>query len=160
MGFFADKASGEGFVKFDDTTVNQPQVMKVVGTYQVKPSLYQGQQKTTQKGQPIFEAHVPVEIDGKRMTFSDGGKWRLQADVGAAVTGTGAPDLEIGGILTVTFTGKVPAKGGGMANTYDVSYERAPEGSPLATPADDPSTQAQGAPQQQPAAAAGANPWG
>lgn len=128
MSFFTEKASGSDFVRFDDSTINQPKRMKIVGQYTIVPSMYMGQQKTTQKGQPISEAHVPVELeDGTRATFSDSGKWRLQSVVGSAVQQAGAPDLEIGGILTVTYLGKTQTKGGQMANDYKAEYQR-PEG--------------------------------
>lgn len=128
MSFFTEKASGGDFLKFDDSTINQPKRMKVVGSYTIVPSMYMGQQKMTQKGQPINEAHVPVELeDGTRATFSDSGKWRLQSVVGSAVQAAGADDLEIGGILTVTYIGKTQTKSGQMANDYKAEYQR-PEG--------------------------------
>lgn len=128
MSFFTEKASGGDFLKFDDSTINQPKRMKIVGSYTIVPSMYMGQQKMTQKGQPINEAHVPVELeDGTRATFSDSGKWRLQSVVGSAVQAAGADDLEIGGILTVTYIGKTQTKGGQMANDYKAEYQR-PEG--------------------------------
>ena len=160
VSFFTEKASNGDFIKFDDSTINQPKRMKIVGQYSVVPSMYMGQQKTTQKGQPISEAHVPVELeDGTRATFSDSGKWRLQSAVGAAVQQSGAPDLEIGGILTVTYVGKTQTKGGQMANDYRAEYERPQGGGEPAQGAAQPQPEAQ----QQPAAVASApannDPW-
>lgn len=128
MSFFTEKASSGDFVRFDDSTINQPKRMKIVGSYTIVPSMYMGQQKLSPKGQPINEAHVPVELeDGTRATFSDSGRWRLQSVVGSAVQAAGADDLEIGGILTVTYTGKTQTKNGQMANDYKADYQR-PEG--------------------------------
>lgn len=158
MSFFVEKASGGDFVKFDDSTINQPKRMKIVGSYTIVPSMYMGQQKTTQKGQPINEAHVPVELeDGTRATFSDSGRWRLQSVVGSAVQAAGADDLEIGGILTVTYIGKTQTKGGQMANDYRAEYERPQGGGEPAQGA----VQSQPEAQEQPATSAPANndPW-
>ena len=189
MSFFAQAASqGGDFLKFTEANINQPVEMEITGPYQVRPAMYQGQPKTTKKGAPVMEAVVPVRVNGESKTFSDGGKWRLQKAVGEAVVASGAPDLQIGGVLVVTYTGKVPAKGGGMADTYEVEYRpsegasaapaesTAPQGVPQAAPVQAaPAPQAapqfapQGAPQGAPAFGAPpaaqqggqfANPWG
>lgn len=129
MSFFTEKASSGDFVKFDDSTINQPIAMEITAPYTIKPSVYKGEQRYTKKGAPVMEAHVPVRLEnGEDATFSDGGKWRLQSAVGTAVRASGAPDLEIGGTLTVTFLGKVPTKGGQSANDYRVEYTRPEEG--------------------------------
>jgi hypothetical protein len=150
MSFFAQAASqGGAFVKFDEANIHKRVEMEITGPYQVRPSTYQGQPKLTKKGQPVMEAVVPVRVDGESKTFSDGGKWRLQKAVGEAVVKSGAPDLQIGGVLAVTYTGKVPAKGGGMADTYEVEYVPAGEGAQAATPVA--ATAPQGVPQEAPA---------
>jgi hypothetical protein len=155
MSFFAAAASqGGDFLKFNDANINQPVAMEITGPYQVRAAQYQGQPKLTKKGQPVMEAVVPVRVNGEAKTFSDGGKWRLQKAVGEAVVKSGASDLQIGGVLTVTYTGKVPAKGGGMADTYEVEYTPSEGGAP-ATPVE---TAPQGVPQQAPTPAPQAAP--
>lgn len=154
MGFFADNAQSGDYIKFDDSNINTPQVLEIAGKYKVQQHTYKGVPSVyasgPNQGQPKWESVIPVKTaNGEIKTLATGTKYRLVGAIGNAVVSTGAQDLEIGGKLTITYKGKVQA-GSGQAQTFEATYERAPEGSPLATPDFDPSAQPQ-VPQTPPA---------
>ena len=162
MSFFTEAADGGDYVKFDDSTVGQPIAMEITGQYKRQWSMYDKEYRRDGKGNLVEEAVVPVRVDGEDKQLSINA-WRMRKAVGNAVKLTHAPDLEIGGVLTITYTGKEKAlKGGGTAKTYAASYKRAPEGSAPATPANGnaPLPLPETTPPQADSWGGSTNPWG
>lgn len=132
MSFFANSGGVGDYIKWDDTKIGQPLEMEIAGRYNTRLSKFNGEVRRNMAGEPQYEAVIPVLIEGEPFQLVVN-KWRLQSAIGAAVQITGAPDLEIGGVLTVVYTGKEPAKkGGGMAQKFSASYKRGDKG--VATP--------------------------
>lgn len=155
MSFIMDAANESGtYVKFDDSNMNQPIEMEITDTYSIRAAQYKGELRKTQKGKQKWEMVIPVKVNGQDMIFSDSTRRNLLNAMAEALRSAGVRDLEIGGVLTVTYKGKVP-QGNFMAGAFDASYKRA-EGDnvELATPSYDPRTDPQNvpaaAPQQQP----------
>lgn len=135
MSFFADAATSP-FIKFDDTNIQKPVEMTISAKYKVRDSVYMGEVQRDKKGRPRQESIIPVLVDDEPMTLAVN-KWRLRQAIGLAVQASGAPDLEIGGKLTVTFTHREKVAGApAPAQMFKVTYERG-EGGP-ATPAPEP----------------------
>lgn len=155
MSFFADAATSP-FIKFDDTNIQKPVEMTIVAPYKVRDSVYMGEVRRDKKGRAIQESVIPVEVEGEPMTLAVS-KWRQRQAIGLAVQAAGAPDLEIGGKLTVTYVGKEKVPGApAPAQMFKASYVRG-DGGP-ATPA--PQSAPTPAPQRDPYADLPADPWG
>lgn len=147
MSFIMDAANESGtYVKFDDSNINQPVEMEITGPYSIRASQFKGELRKTQKGKQKWEMVVPVKVNGQDMIFSDGTRRNLLAAMAEALRSAGVRDLEIGGVLTVTYEGKVP-QGNFMAGAFKASYKRAEGDSvELATPSYDPRTDPQNVP--------------
>lgn len=132
MSLFSPSDGPAEYMKFDEDNVGQPQELVINGAYFEQASMYEGVQRKNKKGVPQTEIVIPVVHDGKpkRLVVN---AWRMKQAITDAVALARVDDLQVGGTLTITYTGKV--KGltpGTQAKAYSANYKAAPGDAPLA----------------------------
>jgi hypothetical protein len=100
----------------------------------------QGKPKFTQNGRPIWGIGIDiqtmmresVEDTGIRRLYAD--KIRLLNAIREAVQAHGLPGVQVGGYLSVTWTGTEPGKGSIDASTFSATYTPAGQVTDVPTP--------------------------
>lgn len=109
------------------------------------------------QGDPKMQIVVPmIDQAGNEQTLYVSSP-RMKKAIGAAMTAAGAPDIQVGGVLTVTFTALEQGKGAQPAKAFTASYQAPSAGQAPAQQA--PAPYAQAAPVGQPYGAAASDPW-
>ena len=77
-------------------------------------------------GQPVMQTKIVLRAaDG--IEYAVYAKGKMASAITKAIIAAGAPDLLVGGELSVTFTGTAPSKGGGQpAKLYEATYASPP----------------------------------
>lgn len=123
----AAQSSGGEWVRFDDNSLNVPVTGEIAGPYQIRPYKFQGEvqryQRGPQAGKPKYEMVIPLLVNGEKMNLATQAKYRMENAIATAVQAAGVADLQIGGTLTVTYTGKEVVKGASPAQAFTASYE-------------------------------------
>lgn len=147
MGFFSPTAGSAVSLKNTGDTFTG----KITGALSERQATYQGQLRVTKKGNPVMEILVPLtDMQTGHESILYVSKWRMKRAIQDAVKVSGAGDLEYGGILTVSHTGKENTTEGGQADTFSAQYIPADQASSMQAPA----PQAPAAPQAAPQAPA------
>ena len=130
MGFF-DVESGPSatFKNYGDSvtgTITKPYSERQATEFSTdKP-------KVNDAGQPVMMAVVELQTTERDPSiFGDTGirivyieKFGQKVAVGDAIKAAGAPDLEVGGTLTITYTGETPSQKGNPLKTWSATYVR------------------------------------
>lgn len=140
MGFFSPNAGAA--VKFEN--VGDSITGIISGALSERQAQYNGQPRTTKKGQPVMEVVVPItdQMGNERTLYVSA--WRMKRAIQDAVMVAGAKDIEQGGMLTVTFSGHEQGEGAQPAKAFTAQYTPAGQ---VAAPA--PQTAPQAPAQQQ-----------
>ena len=128
----AAQNSGGEWVRFDDNSMNVPVTIEINAPYQIRAHKYQGKISRynggPNKGKPKYEMVISGLVNGEQMNLATGSSHHMDNAIARAVQEAGAEDLQIGGKLTVTYTGKQAVKGANPAKIFSASYEPNPEG--------------------------------
>lgn len=74
-------------------------------------------------GNPVMQTRIVLKLDGTDELVAIYAQSRLANAITKAIVDAEAPDIEVGGHLTVTFTGTEPSKGGGQpSKQYTAKY--------------------------------------